>query len=408
MGHVPSGLPRACLTRPQDLPSPWASGPAVAPGSHHHGAMDASSPAAWSPGGRGNGQPGPLLGPVAAPSTRGPPRARQHPESGAAPGLFCGEDRRLGKGREGHVPRVTQLLNGRAERQTGSPELLAAASTSASPQALHPRAQPPFSAPSRPPQVPPTCPAGHACECCRAPSLPEHSDSCEQSPSHPSRAAPACPILPTGWAGQPHGGRTDQHPCPPVPGSASPASPFSRAVAEAAAATVTGTGLGAPSWDSSSARGTPEAGTSWCRLVRGHAGPGDFQSPVDPAFSWRKSVNMETSRGGAPESSAKTVATNCKLTRGLGGKTGQRVDGVTARPLQSWVSGGSLTPPAVAPPPSLAISWRRRVSDLGFASHQMATEANRLTTVHLHVYMLTGHLLHFRDLNLQITKALPR
>lgn len=94
--------------------------------------------------------------------------------------------------------------------------------------------------------------------------------------------------------------------------------------------------------------------------------------------------------------------------RGLGGKTGQRVDGVTARPLQSWVSGGSLTPPAVAPPPSLAISWRRRVSDLGFASHQMATEANRLTTVHLHVYMLTGHLLHFRDLNLQITKALPR
>ena len=41
---------------------------------------------------------------------------------------------------------------------------------------------------------------------------------------------------------------------------------------------------------------------------------------------------METSRGGAPRSSAKTLATNCKLTRGLGGKTGQRVDGVTARP----------------------------------------------------------------------------
>ena len=138
-----TGLPHS----PSGSPSPWASGSAVAPGSHHHGAVDASSPAAWSPGGRGNGQPGPLLGPVAAPSTRGPPRARQRPESGAAPGLFCDEDRRLGEGRAGHVPRVTQPLNGRAERQTGSPELLAAASTSASPKALHPRAQPPFSAP---------------------------------------------------------------------------------------------------------------------------------------------------------------------------------------------------------------------------------------------------------------------
>ena len=47
------------------------------------------------------------------------------------------------------------------------------------------------------------------------------------------------------------------------------------------------------------------------------------------------------------------------------------------------------------------------MSDLGFASHQMATEASRLTTVHLHIY-LTGHLLHFRDLNLQIMKTLHR
>ena len=112
---------------------------------------------------------------------------------------------------------------------------------------------------------------------------------------------------------------------------------------------MTGTGLGVPSWDSSGAGQTPEAETSWCRLVRGHADPGGFQSPVDPAFSCRKSVNVETSREGAPRNSAKTLATNCKRTRGLGGKTVQRVDGVTAWPPQSWVSGGSLTPPVMAP-----------------------------------------------------------
>lgn len=280
-------------------------------------------PVLW-PGPLGvGGQPGPLLGPAAVPSTRGPPRAHQRPESGAAPGLFCGENHRLGEGRAGHVPRLTQPLNGRAERQMGSPELLAAASTSASPHTLHPGP----SLPSQPPQGllrphPPALPATPVSAA--GPPAFQNTDSwaeLEQSPSHPSRAAPACPILPAGWAGRPYGGRMERRPCPPAPGSASPLSTVE-----------TGTGLGALSWDSSSAGGTPEAGMSWCRLVRGHAGPGGFQSPVDPTFSWRKSVNVETSRGGAPRSSAKTLATNCKLTRGLGGKTGQRVDGVTARP----------------------------------------------------------------------------
>ena len=105
-------------------------------------------PVLW-PGPLGvGGQLGPLLRPAAVPSTRGPPRAHQRPESGAAPGLFCGEDHRLGEGRAGHVPRVTQPLNGRADRQMGSPELLAVASTSASPHTLHPRP----SLPSQPPQ----------------------------------------------------------------------------------------------------------------------------------------------------------------------------------------------------------------------------------------------------------------
>lgn len=157
------------------------------------------------PGAGGNGQPGPLLGPAAPPSTRGPPR-RAGAWSQVRPRAVLWGESQLAEGRAGHVPRVTQLLNGRAERQTSSPELLAAASTSASPHALHPRAQP-----LCPPQgllTPPACPASSACVCCRAPSLPEHSDSCEQGPTHPSRAAPACPILPAGWAGRPHGGRT--------------------------------------------------------------------------------------------------------------------------------------------------------------------------------------------------------
>lgn len=93
------------------------------------------------PGGGGNGQPGPLLGPAAPPSTQGPP-GRAGARSQVRPGAVLWGEGQLAEGRAGHVPRVTQLLNGRAECQTGSPELLAAASTSASPHALHPRAQP--------------------------------------------------------------------------------------------------------------------------------------------------------------------------------------------------------------------------------------------------------------------------
>lgn len=158
-------------------------------------------------------------------------------------GLFCGENHRLGEGRAGHVPRLTQPLNGRAERQMGSPELLAT-STLGQPAHPSPQAQPPFSSPLKassgptPPALPAT-PVSAA-----GPPAFQNTDSwagLEQSPSMPSPSSPCVSILPAGWAGRPYGGRMERAPAP------QPQLMARSSTVEA------GTGLGALSWDSSSA-----------------------------------------------------------------------------------------------------------------------------------------------------------
>lgn len=177
---------------------PWA------PGSRHRGATGASRPGpGLVPGGGGNGQPGPLLGPAAPPSTQGP-QGVPGPESGAPGAVLWGEGQ-LAEGRAGHVPRVTQLLHGRAERQTGCPELRAEASTSASPRALRPWAQP-LSPPQgllrpRPPVLP-------AATVSAGPPAFQNTWQLGAGP-RPSLSSSACVSNPACGVGRrPHGGRT--------------------------------------------------------------------------------------------------------------------------------------------------------------------------------------------------------
>lgn len=167
-----TGLPHS----PSGLAKPWASGlAAAAPGLTSPLGLW-MLPVLW-PGPLGLGASlGRCWDQQLCPPTRGPLGHTSASPVRCGPGaVLWGKPPTAGRGAgQGHVPRVTQPLNGRAERQMGSPKLLAAAS-------FRPARTPSPPGPAsllQPPQGllrphPPALP-GHACVCCRAPSLPEH------------------------------------------------------------------------------------------------------------------------------------------------------------------------------------------------------------------------------------------